>query len=107
VPVATWAFGGLAATGVGIFTGFGLAGNAAEGCAPTCTRSQVASIRTDFLVADVSLAAAIAAGGAAAYFALTARPESAPGRPAPPATAWWLGVRPEAGGASLAASGAF
>jgi hypothetical protein len=108
VTVPTWAFGGVALAGLGLFTGFGLAGSSAEACAPSCTASQAASIRTDFVVADVSLVAGVAAAGAAVYFALTTKSEEPPARSAPaPATAWWLGVRPAAGGAAVAAGGAF
>jgi hypothetical protein len=108
LPVATYVSGGLAVAGVGLFAGFGLAGYSAESCAPACTRSQISSIRTNYVVADVSLAAAVAAGGAAVAFALIAPSRTpADGAKQAPAAAWWLGVRPGVGGALVAAGTRF
>jgi hypothetical protein len=103
VPPSTYVLGGLAIAGLGTFAGFALSGSSAESCAPSCTRSQVDRVRSDFAVADVSLGVAIAAGAGALYFALTARPPVSPDVPAKAsAAAWWLGVRPAVGGVALA-----
>jgi hypothetical protein len=102
----TYVLGGVAAAGALSFTGFAIAGKSAEGCAPSCTRSQVSSLRADFLVADVSLLTALAAGAGAVYFALTSggSPGQASPRGASASTAsWWFGAQPEKGGAAIAA----
>jgi hypothetical protein len=104
IPPLTVALGGVTVAGLALFAGFGLAGNSAESCAPSCTPSQVSSVRTDFVVADVSLAVALASGGAALYFALTAKPDASPDRVSPPRAAWWLGVRPGPAGSGATVS---
>jgi hypothetical protein len=100
IPVATWVLGGVAVVGLGGFIGFGLAGKSQESCAPTCTQSQVSTLRRDYAVADISLLVALAATGGALYFALTSKPAS----PAPAAA---VSVQPIAGGALLGASATF
>jgi hypothetical protein len=101
LPPATYVLGGVAILGVGAFAGFGLAGHSAQSCAPSCTRWQVDRVRLDYVLADVSLGTAIAAGAVALTFALTAKPAASPdGAPKAPA-AWWLGVRPAVGGAAV------
>jgi hypothetical protein len=108
LPVGTYVTGGLAVAAVGLFAGFGLAGNAAESCAPSCTQSNVSTIRTDYFIADLSLAAALVAGGAAVTFALIAPSGATPdGSKQAPAAAWWLGVRPGVGGALVGAGSRF
>jgi hypothetical protein len=100
--------GGVAIVGLGTFAGFGFAGNAAQSCAPSCTRSQVDHVRLDYVLADVSVGLAVAAGAGAFFFALTAKPAASPDVPAKaPAAAWWLGVRPAAGGAAVATGVSF
>jgi hypothetical protein len=74
VPTASWILGGVSILGLVGFTGFGLTGKSAEGCVPSCTRSQVDDFRRDYLFADLSLGVAIVTGGLAAYFALTTKP---------------------------------
>jgi hypothetical protein len=107
-PWPTYASGALAVTGLAIFAGFGIAGKSATACAPSCTHSQVDKIRTDYTVADVSLGAAIAAGAAALYFVLTAKPEARNGGATQARTAeWWIDVRPTRGGGAVAAGGSF
>jgi hypothetical protein len=103
LPLATYALSGVAVVGIAGFAGFGVAGNSAESCAPSCTHAQVGQIRTSYTIADVSLGVAVAAGAGALYFALTAKPEAkTDGAPKAPAAAWWLGVRPAAGGGTVA-----
>lgn len=92
VPWPVYALGGLALVGAGGFVGFGLAGTAGksdlETCKPTCAEDDVSSVRTKYLVADVSLAVGVVALGVAAVVFLT-RPEievpARADRAAPPA----------------------
>jgi hypothetical protein len=78
IPAATWILGGVALAGAVSFAAFGLSGRAVQACAPNCTTSQVADLRRDYLIADVSWITGLVAAGAALYFALTASPEPAP-----------------------------
>jgi hypothetical protein len=73
LPVATYVLGGVAIAGVGAFVAFGLSGKSDESCKPTCTRSQVDTLRRAYLLADVSLLVSLAAGGGALYFALSSK----------------------------------
>jgi hypothetical protein len=108
LPLSTYVLGGVAVAGVGAFAGFGVAGNSAESCAPSCTRSQVGEVRTDFTIADVSLGVSIAAAAGALYFALSARPAvGSDGAAKVSPAAWWLGVRPAVGGAAVATGVSF
>jgi hypothetical protein len=80
LPWTVWALGGLGVAGLGSFAVFGLWGrndeNAAArpkmqgGCAPDCTLELRDSIRTKYIVADVSVAVGLVALGAAAILAL-------------------------------------
>jgi hypothetical protein len=106
-PVPTYVLGAVSAVGLVSFAAFAIAGKSAEACAPSCTRSEVSSLRTEYLVADVSLATAVAAGAGAVYFALTARPQGASGNASAPSPAFWFGMGPETGGAAIAAGGRF
>ena len=78
VPLLVYALGAGAIVGLGSFTIFALSGSSKEkdldACAPFCAPSEVASARTSYLVADISLGAAIVLGAATAYFYFT-RPE--------------------------------
>jgi len=78
VPWPVYALGGLGLVGAGGFVGFGVAGMAGksdlEACKPTCAEDDVSSVRTKYLVADVSLAVGVVALGVAAVIFLT-RPE--------------------------------
>lgn len=68
-----WILGGVAVVAAGLFTGFGLAGREAwtqlsqKPCAATrtCLEADQAPIRSQFLIADSSLAVALTAGVAA------------------------------------------
>ena len=97
IPVATWVLGGVAVVGVAGFVAFGLAGKSEESCAPTCSDSEVHTLRRDYLVADISLLVALAATGGAVYFALSAKPS-------PPVA---LSLSPLVGGAALGARASF
>jgi hypothetical protein len=83
VPAASWILGGVGVVGVGLFATFGALGlsekggaeDPSTGCAPTCADDEVDSIRTKFLVADVSLGVGVAALGAAVIIGLVAAGE--------------------------------
>jgi hypothetical protein len=103
-PVTTWVLGGVAVAAGAVFAGFALAGKNKEGCAPQCSDAEIATLRRDYLIADVSLLVGIAAIGGALYFWLTRDP--APAAPAPdPATRgasdFALRLAPVVGGATL------
>ncbi|HMJ10005.1 MAG TPA: hypothetical protein VK524_01305 [Polyangiaceae bacterium] len=67
VPPLAYALGGVGVLALGSFTYFGLRGRSTEECAPSCSRSEVDSMRTQYLAADISLAVGAAALGAATY----------------------------------------
>src|SRR5262249_36854562 len=109
LPAASYVLGGVAVLALASFAGFAAAGEAAQSCAPGCSSGQVASLRRDYLVADASLVAALAAAGGAVFFALTS---SGVEEPAAPASAgrsagWWLGMRVDGAGPSLGAGTSF
>jgi hypothetical protein len=66
----------------------------------TCTSSQVSIIRTNFAVADISLAAALVSAGLATYFVVTG---SSAGPPK--TTSAQLGLAPLPGGGGAATLG--
>lgn len=108
LPTPTYVLGGVAVVGLASFVGFALAGESVQSCAPGCSTSQVSTLRRDYAVADVSLLTALAAGGGAVYFALTSTREASGVRSAVPrTTAWWMGVRVEAGGPWLGGGASF
>lgn len=72
----TWITGGLALAAFGSFAGFGLRGrfmaaDLRDTCAPNCTVDQRDSAHTSYLIADISLIAAVVLGGVSVvtYFA--------------------------------------
>jgi hypothetical protein len=102
IPLSTYALGGISIAGFAAFAGFGITGKSAESCAPSCTHAQVGDVRTDYIIADVSLGVGIAAAAGALYVALTAKPVAGTvGAPKAPAAAWWLGAQPTVGGAAI------
>lgn len=78
LPWPVVALGAVGLVGVGGFVGFGLAGTSGKSdlelCKPLCSESDVSSVRTKFIVADVSLAVGVVAVGLATVLFLT-RPE--------------------------------
>ena len=66
VPVLPIVLAGVGAVGIGGFIGFGVAGNSkraeldAAGCKPNCSPSDVDAIKTDYVIADVSLGIGVA-----------------------------------------------
>jgi hypothetical protein len=108
LPTSTYVLGGVAAVGLASFAGFGLAGHSIESCAPTCTQSQVSSLRSDYVIADVSLLAALAAAGGAVYFAIRSDAGASSAAPAHGrSAAWWLGARLDGRGAAVGAGTSF
>jgi hypothetical protein len=99
LPTATWVLGGVSAAGLVSFAAFGIAGRVVQGCAPDCTADQVHSLRADYLVADLSLAAGVVAAAGALWFALQG-PRSAH-------TTWSLTFRATATGPGLSALARF
>jgi hypothetical protein len=74
-----WVAAGIGAVGVAGFTVLALDGRARERslqrrCAPECTKSQVGSVRTEYLLADVSLAVGAGALLVAGYLFLSDAP---------------------------------
>ena len=99
-PGGVYALGVVGIIGLGAFAGFALAGNSkksdldASNCKPNCAQSDVDSIKSKYLLADISLGIGIVALGAATVLYLT-RGES----PAPTTTTGFtLDVKPLAGG---------
>lgn len=73
-------FGTLGVLGLSSFAVFGVWGHSAESkletsCAPDCSQSQIANVRTKYTIADVSLGVGVASLGLATYFALRSAPE--------------------------------
>ena len=73
-------FGGVAVLGLSSFAAFAAWGHSSESslersCSPHCSEDQISGVRSKYLVADVSLAAAVASLGLATYFALSANSE--------------------------------
>jgi hypothetical protein len=102
IPLATWVLGGVAVAGGVSFATFAILGRSVQSCAPTCTSSQVSALRRDYLIADISWIAGLAAAGGALYFFLR-RPAATP----PTTASWAVSVQPALGGARLAAEASF
>jgi hypothetical protein len=106
-PTETYVLGGVAAAGALSFTAFALAGKSRESCAPRCSDSQVATLRRDYVAADLSLVVALAAAGGAIYFALSKPPSDSGATNGAASARVWLGVQPSPHGASLSAGARF
>jgi len=70
-PTSAIVAGSVGFVGLGLFTGFGLAGRDREaallaGCAPLCARDEVGAMRRDYAIADASLAVGLVAIGVGA-----------------------------------------
>jgi hypothetical protein len=111
---AFWVLGGAGVVGLGLFATFGGLGLSqkskdagAGGCAPRCSDSEVSSIKTKFVVADVSLAvglASLAGAGVFGIVALTSKPSAAPPAKASSLT---FTAAPTLGGGYVGLSGRF
>jgi hypothetical protein len=89
LPPSFWLLGGIGVASAASFAVFGLWGQNDQAtlrpqCAPYCTPSQVAPIRTKFIIADVSLAVAILSVGGALWIALVEQGSSAHGHGSTP-----------------------
>lgn len=66
VPVAPIVLATFGAVGLGVFAGFGVAGNSirsdldAQNCKPNCPASRVDAIKSDYIAADVALGVGLA-----------------------------------------------
>jgi hypothetical protein len=72
----TWITGGLALVALGGFGFFGVRGRVQaadlrDTCAPDCTADQRSTVKTTYVIADVSLIAAVLLGGVSMYTFLT------------------------------------
>jgi hypothetical protein len=98
--VLPFVLGGVAVVGLASFGGFAIAGfvqekNLSSSCAPTCKSGSVAPVRTEYLVADISLGVGVVSGAAAAILFLL-------GHGAPAASsAWRIDVEPRLDGAQV------
>lgn len=77
VPPLAWVMGGVAVVGLGTFTVFALSGKGKEStladtCSPNCSDSEVSSVKTSYVLADVGLVVGLIAGAAAVVLALPA-----------------------------------
>jgi hypothetical protein len=107
-PVLAYVLGGVAAFALGSFSYFAIAGktlekNRARTCSPSCTDDQVAPVRRDYAIADVSLGVGVIAAGLATWLFLRAR--SAPRASASLGT--FIVVEPFARGGALRLGSAF
>ncbi len=76
VPILAYVLGAVGVAGLGSFTFFALNGASEKDrlrtqCSPTCSDQQVSTLKTDFIIADVSLGVGIVALGVATYLFLT------------------------------------
>ncbi len=94
VPWTVFALTGLGAVAAAGFAGFALSGTSGKAdldvCRPFCDPGEVSSVRTRFVIADVSLIVSVLAfaGAATLYFT---RPEVPVPSGAPPRSLRWLG----------------
>jgi hypothetical protein len=96
VPPLAYVLGGVGVVALGSFAYFGLRGRSTEDCAPECTRSEVDRMRTQYLVADISLGVAVASLGAATFVYFSQRPSTEA------ATSARLSLRPPRQGTGMA-----
>jgi hypothetical protein len=116
-PAMTYVLGGVALAGFGSFAAFAISGQAKKkdlesSCRPTCSDNELQPVRTQFLIADVSLAVAITSTLAAGivYFTRPDRPRPdsmKQGKTGHPASAMAFGFAPTATGAQFAMHGEF
>lgn len=82
IPIATIVLGGVGVVGIGMFAAFALIGTSEKSdlendCAPNCAEDEVDSVRTKFIVGDVSLAVGVVSLAAAAIIWATSGGSSA------------------------------
>jgi hypothetical protein len=99
-PASVYALGAVGIVGLGAFTAFALMGNAkksdldSQNCKPNCAQSDVDSIKSKYLLADISLGVGVVALGAATVLYLTRSEVPAPST----STGFTLDVKPLVGG---------
>jgi hypothetical protein len=103
IPTPALLTAGAGVLALGSFAFFGLRGhndiqNMRGTCAPNCAESDVASARTNVLVANVSLGVAVAAFGASVWLYTASRPAKGSA---------WLSVEPTMGGGVGRLGGSF
>jgi hypothetical protein len=75
-PVGSLILGSVGVLGVLSFVGFGVAGKIAEGCEAKCTPAEVSTMRSRYVIADVTGAIGLVAlGGAIVWWVLDKAPE--------------------------------
>jgi hypothetical protein len=105
-PVLPIVLAGVGAVGIGGFIGFGIAGNSkraeldAAACKPNCAPSDVDTIKTDYVIADVSLGIGLASLAAATVLFVVAAssPTRHPGESAWRSLVLGASPLPEGGG---------
>ena len=107
IPAATFILGGVGVLGLAGFTFFALDGNKKEDdlkkCKPSCPSDDVQSLRTSYLLGDVSLGVGVLALAGAAYFYFSSSPKQESAARAP----LWLDLLPSARGATGVVGGSF
>ena len=107
IPKPAYVFGALGVAGLGVFTGFALAGLSAKsdldlrGCKPNCPQSDVDAVKQKFLIGDIGLVAGVASLVIATLFVVTKGETPASEAPVQ------VDVAPTANGASFAVRGSF
>lgn len=112
-PLLGLVFAGVGALGVGGFTALGIVGinqrdELRDTCAPACAESDVSSVRTKLLLADISLGVGVVSLGVATYFFVSSLSSPAgEGKQSGRAPRLWVDVAPAAGGGVGIVRGAF
>lgn len=107
--------GGLGVAALGSWAYFGLTGNSERsdmesptGCKPNCEQSKVDGVKTDYLIADISLGVGVVALGVATYLFLSpSKPAPKPAAAEEPQAKIRLDFGPTRGGAAGGISGTF
>lgn len=78
ISTLTWITGGLSLAAFGSFAAFGvrgrvLASDLRDTCAPACSESDRSTVHTSYVIADISLIAAVILGGVSVYTYLSNR----------------------------------
>ena len=106
-PVLPWVLVGTGVAGIAAFTVIGSAGLSEEGklertCAPSCSDEQLKSVKTKYLIADISLGVGITSLLVGGYMLLTHDPE-----PAKSARAFPVRIQAGPGGGMASVRGNF
>ncbi|MBI5532328.1 MAG: hypothetical protein HY898_06420 [Deltaproteobacteria bacterium] len=106
-PILAYALGGVGVLALGSFAIFGLSGKSKENdltsnCAPNCAQGDVDTMRTRYLIADISLGVGVVSLGVATWLYLSHTKKANP-----PASAAWIDVSPAPGGGQLMLRGGF